>query len=150
MILSVGQRSQFALTVKDAAGTTLSRWYDVRVLAPAPRILTSQIVFKAGATTNVILISTNGTGPLTWALLSGQAPAGLSFFPSGSFVGTPTLDAAELNETGLYTNVVQVGDSYTDRVTGQTRARTVSQTITQLVRLSYQLNILPDRPEGPF
>jgi hypothetical protein len=144
------QRSQFTVTVGDAAGTTLSRLYDIRVVAPAPEILTSQIVLKAGATTNLTLASTNGTRPLVWSLVSGRVPAGVSFFPNRSFGGTPTADAAESNETGLYTNVIQVADSYTDRVTGQPKNRTTSQTVAQRIRLSYRLNILPDRPGGPF
>jgi hypothetical protein len=148
--LTGDQRSQFTVTVGDAAGTTLNRSYDVRVVAPAPEILTSQIVLKAGATTNLSLASTNGTPPLNWSLASGRMPAGVSFFPNGSFGGTPTADAAESNETGLYTNVIQAADSYTDRVTGQPKHRTASQTIAQRIRLSYRLNILPARPGGPF
>jgi hypothetical protein len=148
--LIANQRGQFTVTVKDAAGATLSRAYDVRVVAPAPQILTTQITFKAGVTTNVALVATNGTAPLTWSLLSGQLSAGVSLSTNGSCGGTPTVDAAELNETGLYTNILQVADRYTDRVTGEMKARTAPQTITQLVRLSYHLNILPDRPGGPY
>jgi hypothetical protein len=147
--LTGGQRGQFTLTARDASGQSFGRVYDLRVIAPPPQILTTQIVFKAGASTNAAIASAYGTAPLAWTRLSGSVPPGLSFSSNGAFSGLPTAAAAETNETGLYTNVVQVADSYTDRVTGQSEPRSTAQAITQLVRLSYRLNILAKRPGGP-
>jgi hypothetical protein len=63
--------------------------------------------------------------------------------------GTPTAAASETNEIGLYTNVLQVTDSFTDRVTGKLRPRSASTPVTTLVRLSYELNIVASRVNGP-
>ena len=68
-------------------------------------------------------------------LVSGLVPDGMTF-SNGVFSGTPSPDAAELNENGLYTNVVRVADSFTDRITGRATPRVASVTLNQLVRLS--------------
>jgi hypothetical protein len=137
-------------TVKDATGATNTRSYDLRVVAAPPNLLASQVVLKSGQATNAALPAANGTGALSWTLVSGSVPAGISFLTNGVLSGTPTADASELNETGLYTNLVQVADSFTDRVTGQPRPRISSGTVTELVRLSYSLNIHVLRTDGPY
>ena len=147
--LVVGQRSQVSVSVTDGAGTNLSRSYDVRVIGPGPAILTSQLTLKAGQAVNIALAATNGSAPLSWSLPFGALPHGISLSPGGSLQGTPSADAAELGETGLYTNMVQVADSFIDRVTGVLKPRLSTATIFTLVRLSYQYNLIPYRPNGP-
>lgn len=145
--LVTGQRKQFTVAVTDNSGTNFSRVYDLRVVAPPPVILNNFIVSKANSATNIAL-NVNGVGPLTWSLLSGAIPGGMGF-TNGVYAGTPTPDAAELNETGLYTNVIRVTDSFTDRVTGQSKPRTNIQTVTHRVRLSYRWNLFAARPNSP-
>jgi hypothetical protein len=79
----------------------------------------------------------------------GDLPAGVSLSPGGVLTGSPTAEAAEFDETGLYTIMIQVSDSHTGRVTGAAAPRTATKAITQRVRLSYHLNIWADRPDGP-
>src|SRR5579859_1800311 len=146
--LVTGQRSQFIVSVTDGAGTNYSRSYDLRVIAGPPEILTTQITLKSGAAANFIMAETNGTPPFNWSLISGPLPGGVTF--SNSILsGTPSADASELNETGLYTNLIRITDGFTDRVTGRLRPRSSCAQVTTLVRLSYELNIVASRPDGP-
>jgi hypothetical protein len=147
--LLAGQRRQFAVSVTDAAGTNYSQPYDLRVIPPSPGVVATQFTVKSGAAANLFLTATNGTQPLAWTLVYGDLPEGLSFSTAGVITGTPTANASELNEDGLYTNVFQVADSFTDRVTGETHPRISCATITTLVRLSYRLNLILNRPNGP-
>ncbi|HLH54470.1 MAG TPA: hypothetical protein VKY92_12720 [Verrucomicrobiae bacterium] len=147
--LVAGQRRQLTVTVTDATGSNYSHSYDLRVIPPPPALLTTQITLKTGAAARVALAVTNGTPPLNWTVISGDLPAGIAFSPTGALSGTPTEDASELNEDGLYTNVFQVADSFTDRVTGKTVPRVSCGTITTLVRLSYYRNLILNRPNGP-
>lgn len=146
--LTAGQRMQFTVNVSDASGTNYSRIYDLRVVDDLPQILTSQVTLKTGAAANVGLLQTNGTAPFTWSLIAGPLPDGVTF-TNGILSGTPTANASERNETGLYTNLLQISDSFTDRVTGRLRARSSCASVTTLVRLSYELNIVAGRPDGP-
>jgi hypothetical protein len=144
-----GQRRPFTITAVDAQNTTNSRSYDIRVVAPAPEVVLDTLVLKAGEPVNLDLNSAGGTEPLSWSLISGSLPEGLDLLPEGLLVGTPTADAAELNEDGRYTNVVQVTDSYTDRLTGAAAARRGTGELRIMVRLSYALNIRATREGGP-
>src|SRR5262249_20422616 len=67
----------------------------------------------------------------------------------GTLSGTPSADDAELFETGRFTNLIQVADSFTDRLTGAPAPRVATNAVVQLVRLSYSQNIWPPRPDGP-
>lgn len=147
--LVADQRVQFTVTVTDAKAATFSRAYDLRVIAPPPAILTSSVILKTGATTNVALLGTNGTAPLTWSLASRDLPAGISFLTNGAFSGTPNADASERYETGLYTNIVLLTDRCTDRITGLPHPRVAGAAITTLVRLSFELNLVAGRADGP-
>jgi hypothetical protein len=147
--LVAGQRRQLSVSVTDGTGTTYIHLYDLRVISPPPAVLTTQLTLKTGATTNLLLAATNGTAPLNWTVLSGPLPAGIALSATGAISGTPTEDASELNEDGLYTNVFQVADSFSDRVTGKTAPRNSCGTIITLVRLSYHLNLILNRPNGP-
>jgi hypothetical protein len=105
--LSFGQRRQFTVSVTDFAGTNWNRTYDVRVIGPGPTILTSQLTLKAGQLVDIALAATNDSAPFSWSILSGALPDGISLSPGGSVQGTPSPDAAEVGETGLYTNVIE-------------------------------------------
>ena len=147
--LVAGQRRQLTVSVTDASGSNYIHLYDLRIISPPPAILTTQLTLKSGAATNILLTATNGTTPLNWTIISGPLPDGIALSAAGTLNGTPTDAASELNEDGLYTNVFQVADSFTDRVTGKTLPRTSCGTITTLVRLSYYRNLILSRPNGP-
>jgi hypothetical protein len=53
---------------------------------------------------SVTLVATGGVGDLTWELISGSFPTGLTLDPSGEISGTPT-------ETGTFVWAAQVTDS---------------------------------------
>lgn len=144
-----GHRQRVVIAVTDAASVTIEKTYDVRIIAPAPQIVTSATVLKAGQAATISVVATNGTGPLTWSLASGTLPSGMSLSQAGAISGTPAAAAAELNETGLHTNVFRVTDSHTDRVTGASAPRMATRTVIQTVRFSYQLNIWAQRSNGP-
>ena len=147
--LIVGQRRQLTVSVTDASGSNHIHVYDLRIIPPPPAILTTQLTLKSGAATNILLTATNGTVSLNWTVISGPLPDGITLSAAGTLSGTPTDAASELNEDGLYTNVFQVADSLTDRVTGKTIPRISCATITTLVRLSYYHNLILNRPNGP-
>jgi hypothetical protein len=147
--LVAGDRRQFDVTVVDAMNTTNVLTYDVRVMMAPPQILTTLLVLKAGESFTNSLIATNGTPPLVWTNLGGSMPAAVNFTGDGTLSGTPSADDAELNETGRFTNLFQVADSYTDRLTGAPTPRVATNSVVELVRLSYVQNIWPPRPDGP-
>ncbi|MEO8426199.1 MAG: hypothetical protein ABI651_03720 [Verrucomicrobiota bacterium] len=147
--LVADQRRQFTISVVDSLNTTNTRNYDLRVIAPLPQIAIDRLVLKAGEATNVNLTANGGTGPLSWSLISGTLPAGIVLSTNGLLAGTPTADASELNEDGRYTNIIEVADSFTDRITGVLSARKATNAVQLLVRLSYVLNIRASRTNGP-
>jgi hypothetical protein len=147
--LIAGQRRQFLISVTDGINQKDSREFDLRTMAPPPQLSAQSLVFKAGQTSAVQFAVSGGTVPVTCSLLSGNLADGLTLSTNGLLAGTPTADAAEQNETGLYTNTVEIADSYTDRITGELRPRKVTQTVQVRVRLSYLLNIRATRPNGP-
>jgi hypothetical protein len=147
--LVADQRRQFSVTVTDSVNGTVSRNYDLRVVAPPPQISAGLLTFKAGENANVNLTATGGAGALSWSLVSGPLPDGLNLSASGTLTGMPSADAAEKNETGRYTNVIEVADSLTDRVTGALTPRRVTAPVEMLVRLSYVLNLRATRVGGP-
>jgi hypothetical protein len=147
--LVAGQRGQFTISATDSSGATTARSYDLRIIAPAPEILSTSVIWKVGETSNTSLSATNGTGLLSWTIVAGPVPPGVSFSSVGVLSGTPLAEGAEFQETGRYTNLVQVTDSHTDRVTGAVAPRSVTNTLVKLVRLSYRQNIWAQRPNGP-
>jgi len=144
-----GQRQRFTVFATDAAGGNASQVYDVRVVNPPPQILSTRVELKCGVPVELALQATNGQGPLSWTFVDGPLPDGIQVDTNGMVIGTPTPDASEFHEDGLYTNLVQVADSFTDRITGEIAPRVVFQSVTQHVRLSYQYNIQPVRTNGP-
>lgn len=147
--LVAGQRRQFTVSATDAAGTVVARTFDLRVIAPPPSILTSQLTMKAGVAVDSALSVSDGEGALAWEIVSGAPPEGVLVFGTGRVTGTPTAAAAELGEVGLHSTVLKVADSLTDRVTGAPTPRSATRSVSYLVRLSLQLNLLNARPGGP-
>jgi len=147
--LVAGQRRQFNVMVTDSASATTTRVYDLRVVAPPPRLTSTALVLKSGEAANIQLAASGGTGPLTWSLASGPLPEGMSITSGGVVRGTPSANASERNEDGRYTNVIEIADSFTERVTGAPAPRRTSNPLPMLVRLSYVLNIHALRDNGP-
>lgn len=147
--LIADERREFSVLATDTNSQTASRLYNIRVVAPPPVIQSELISLKAGEPANVTLQSIHGTGPVAWSALPGNLPDGLTLANDGRLSGTPSADAAETDETGLFTIQLQVSDSHTDRVTGAPSPRVTTKAITLRVRLSYRLNILADRVNSP-
>jgi hypothetical protein len=147
--LVAGQRRQFTVTVTDSMSATTSRTYDLRVVEPPPRLTLDSVVLKAGEARSIQLAANGGTGPLTWSLASGPLPEGMSVTSGGLLRGTPSANASERNENGRYPNLLEVADSFTDRVTGAPAPRRATGTLPSVVRLSYVLNIHALRDNGP-
>jgi len=147
--VAAGQRRQFTVSATDSAGANVARTYDVRAISPAPVILSTSVLMKAGAASSVPLTVTNGTGPLAWSLISGPMPEGISFSGAGVLSGVPITAAAEFLERGRHTNLVRVVDSHTDRLTGAPAPRAVTKMVVMQVRLSWKDNLWADRVGGP-
>jgi hypothetical protein len=146
--LTSGQRREFSVEVVDAANTTLTRQFNLRVVAPAPRVDLDPLQLKAGETVNFNLIASGGEGSLVWNAVN-ALPDGVDLSGDGHLSGIPSADAAERDETGEYITTIEVSDSFTDRVTGEPAPRKATATTDITVRLSYNLNILAGRPNGP-
>lgn len=147
--LAGGQRSQFKVEATDGSGATVTNSFDLRIVAPPPQLLTTALVFKAGETINTTLRATNGTGPLTWSIVSGSLSPGVALSQAGNVSGAVSTDDAEFQEAGRFTAMVRITDSQTDRVTGTPIPRSTTNQVVQVVRLSYQRNIYAERPGGP-
>jgi len=95
--------ANFAATPTHAASTGNQ---DLTVVAPSVAITTTAV--SAGAVTlfySQLIEAVGGTGPYTWAVISGTPPPGLTLDPvTGILSGTPTA-------TGMFTFTVQVMDS---------------------------------------
>jgi hypothetical protein len=76
-------------------------------VAPAPLAITTKSLpnGRVGSSYSATLLASGGTTPLTWSIVSGALPAGLSLSAGGSITGTPT---AAANQAPL---TVQVQDS---------------------------------------
>ncbi len=154
-------RRQIAIQVTDAASTTVTRTYDLRLIEPDPTLspgTTSPHTLagtKAGASYAQTFSVTGGTPPFDWAIVTGTIPAGTSFAEgsgnatTATLSGTVSADAAERNENGVHTFTVSVSDSHTDPATEDPAPRTVQRTYNLDVRLSYRLNIFATRANGP-
>ncbi|WP_435102361.1 putative Ig domain-containing protein [Halarchaeum sp. P4] len=97
---------QFALTVRDADGTTVTRDYTLTV-NDRPT-LTAPSTLPLGVETvtySADLPVDGGTGPVTWRVTSGALPPGVTLDSStGTLSGTPS-------ESGSYTFTVQATDA---------------------------------------
>jgi len=138
----------FSVAAMDGAGQNISNHYQLRVIGPPVLFQTTPVRSKAGEALS-FAPAVQGCGPFRWRSLSGQNPPGIQMSGAGTFFGTPTAAAAERNESGLFTNVVEITDSFRDRLTGELQPQTTITTMVHKVRLSYQLNLHADRPNGP-
>jgi len=151
---SSASRDEFSISVGDGAGVSLDRKYNLRSLSPAPSIATSSLARgKAGTFYSAALSAVNGTGTLSFSLVSGSVPGGLSLTSSGSasatLSGTPTAAAAEVGENGTSSFTVEVSDQTTNRVTNLPAPRSATRAFTLNIRLAYSQNIFPQRSSGP-
>ena len=83
--------SNFTVKATDTVTASATKALSI-VVNPAPSITTSSLpATTVGAAYNETLAVTGGTSPLTWSVLSGSLPAGLSLVAStGAITGTPT------------------------------------------------------------
>jgi len=83
--------SNFTARATDAVGATGTKALSI-VINAAPSITTSSLPGgTVGTAYSQTMAATGGTTPLTWAVLSGSLPAGLSLNSStGAITGTPT------------------------------------------------------------
>jgi len=146
--LTPGERRQFDVSVSDVKGSSLNSLFDLRVISAPPVLLSGRVETKAGVLLQSQL-EASGEGPLTWKLISGDLPDGVVFSTNGFLSGVPSAAAAERNENGLYTNVVEISGSLADRVTGRLEERSTRATNVARVRLSYELNLHAKRMDGP-
>jgi hypothetical protein len=146
--LTPGERRQFAVSVSDAKGSSLTNLFDLRVIGGPPALISERVEAKAGVLLQTQL-EASGDGPFTWKLISGDLPEGVVFSTNGFLSGIPSESAAERNENGLYTNVVESSSTLAERVTGRLEERPTRATIVERVRLSYALNLHAKRMDGP-
>ena len=78
------------VTVTDNTGATANQTFTLTIVTP-PTITTASPLPNgtAGASYSQTLAASGGTTPYTWAVLSGNLPAGLSLSPAGAIAGTP-------------------------------------------------------------
>jgi large repetitive protein len=95
----------FTLQVSDPTGTTAQAAITITVNPPSLSIQTSALAAgAAGSPYSQAFQAVNATGAVTWSLLSGTLPSGLSLSPTGFLTGTPIL-------AGDFTFTLQVADS---------------------------------------
>ena len=96
--------SNFTVKATNSAGSdTKALSIAVTTSAVAPTITTSSLPAGTVATTYNAQLEATGTAPITWALQSGNLPAGLSLSTAGKISGTPTA-ASTSNFTVKATN----------------------------------------------
>lgn len=131
---SAGMAS-FTVQVTDNNGASASQSYNL-IVNPFPMITTGSL---PGATLNTgynqTLAGSGGTAPLTWTLVNGSLPAGLSLSGGGVLSGTPTT-------TGTATFTVQVTDANGASTTqSYTIIITPPTTIDAINRYAYGANV---------
>ncbi len=76
--------------VSDANGRTHSRDFALTVFAPVHITSTSLPEARSGEPYSASLGSSGGKAPMSWSILSGALPSGLTLSASGAITGTPT------------------------------------------------------------
>ncbi|MFA4819089.1 MAG: putative Ig domain-containing protein [Patescibacteria group bacterium] len=88
---TIAGTSSFTVRVTDNASVTADQTLSI-IVNPAPVITTTTLpAITATALYNQTLTATGGTAPLTWSLLSGTLPTGLTLSAGGVISGTPTI-----------------------------------------------------------
>ncbi len=100
----------FTVQAKDSSPTpqAVTRILTLTIAAPGPLTVLTSALTNATPNTNynATLQATGGVAPLTWTLVAGSLPTGLSLAASGAISGDPTVP-------GSYNFTVQVSDSST-------------------------------------
>jgi len=122
--------SSFTVRVKDAKNNTATKTLSISIASSGPQPLgittTALPQASTAAAYNVTLQATGGTPGYTWAITSGQLPAGLAFMASsGTITGTATT-------VGQSNFTVQVTDSAS---TPATASQPLSITVVKSVPL---------------
>jgi len=114
------------IAAKDSSPTsqTQSRSLTLTITAPAPVVISTTALANAtpNAGYSATLAATGGVGTLTWTLLSGALPLGLSLTHSGAITGTPTIP-------GTLTFTVKVVDSSAAPISADTAQAQLSLTV---------------------
>jgi len=134
----------FTVAVKDSSPTPQSQTQSLMlaIAAPAPLAITTSALPNASPNTNysATLQATGGIAPLSWSLVSGSLPTGLSLAPSGFISGDPTVP-------GSFPFTVQVTDSSTAQQGGPETAQ-AHLTLTVVTPVAITTVALPAGSEG--
>jgi hypothetical protein len=133
----------FAVSVKDSSASsgTQSETLTLLVTQGTPlAITTSQLPSASPNTTYSTILQATGGGPtMTWTLISGSLPAGLSLSTNGVISGDPTVP-------GNYAFVVQVADSASSQSVAASAQAQLS--ITVVTPLAVGTPVLPPGNQG--
>jgi hypothetical protein len=141
--------SAFTVKVTDAGipPFTISQGYTITV-APAPPLSIPAVTLQQGVTGtpySATISARGGIPPLTWSLLSGNLPPGLTLTTNTQTGGTQPPTTGEVagipTTPGTYSFAVQVHDS---AIPEQTATQTVSITITNPTPLAITTASLPN------
>lgn len=97
----------FTVRVTDSASATATKPLTITVAPPPPPVISTSALGSGsyGAAYAATLQATGGLAPLSWSLVSGALPSGLSLSSAGVISGTPTV-------VGSFSITVRVTDSY--------------------------------------
>lgn len=122
---SAASTFNFVVRATDYADCTGTRAYSIAVVCPTITLSPTTLPDgEVGTAYNQTITAAGGTGPYTFAVISGALPDGLSLAAGGALTGTPTVES-------LFTFEVEATDNY-----GCTGTR------------SYDLNIAAAPPAG--
>jgi large repetitive protein len=115
---TTAQTTTFTILVQDSAGATAQQAFNLTINPPRPLVITSASPCcqpgTAGTAYRVNFFADGGVPPVTWSIIAGQIPPGLSLAPSApaGLSGTPTT-------AGTFTFTVAVTDSTGTQATQQ-------------------------------
>jgi large repetitive protein len=115
---TTAQTTTFTIQVQDSAGATAQQAFNLTINPPRPLVITSASPCcqpgTAGTAYRVNFFADGGVPPVTWSIIAGQIPPGLSLAPSApaGLSGTPTT-------AGTFTFTVAVTDSTGTQATQQ-------------------------------
>ncbi len=130
---TLSSRATVTLTATSAAQTSVTATLSI-IVNPAPAITTTSLAQgTAGTAYSVTLNESGGTAPLTWGVIAGQVPPGLSLNAGGGVIsGTPTT-------AGTFNFTVQISDAANLSATAQ-----LSITIIDPAPLALSTTSLPN------
>ena len=134
----------FTVEATDSSPTpqAASQVLTLAIAAAGPPLITTSALTNATPNANysATLQATGGMAPLTWSLVSGALPTGLSLASSGAITGDPTVP-------GDFTFAVQVADSYPAKQGGPATAQ-AQLTITVVTLVDVTTRSLPAGAQG--